>query len=169
MPVMSQQSTRQTKPVVYLLVGLPGSGKSTYARRLEAEGIKRLSVDEETEKLNGRFGIDYLVSEHVERQKPVLEWVRRHLIELLCVGKSVVLDHGLGQRSEREEYKKLVEMHGGTWRLLHFKTERLELLRRLSERNMSGKHPVTVTPELLDFFIAHSEEPQGEGEEEIRS
>ena len=34
-------------PVVYLLCGLTGSGKTTYARQLEAAGAVRLSVDEE--------------------------------------------------------------------------------------------------------------------------
>lgn len=33
-------------PVVYLLCGLTGSGKTTYAKRLEAAGAVRLTVDE---------------------------------------------------------------------------------------------------------------------------
>jgi tRNA A37 threonylcarbamoyladenosine biosynthesis protein TsaE len=32
---------------VWLLVGLTGSGKTTFARRLEAGGVVRLSTDEE--------------------------------------------------------------------------------------------------------------------------
>ena len=32
---------------VWLLVGLTGSGKTTFARRLETRGVVRLSVDEE--------------------------------------------------------------------------------------------------------------------------
>ncbi|MFF2929118.1 AAA family ATPase [Streptomyces mirabilis] len=36
----------EPEPVVYLLVGLTGSGKTTYAKRLEPTGAIRLSVDE---------------------------------------------------------------------------------------------------------------------------
>ena len=46
-------------PVAYLLAGLTGSGKTTYARRLEAEGVLRLSVDEEVFARDGRHGVDY--------------------------------------------------------------------------------------------------------------
>ncbi|WP_198520309.1 AAA family ATPase [Kitasatospora sp. CB02891] len=37
---------RGSEPVVHLLSGLPGVGKSTFARELERERVVRLSVDE---------------------------------------------------------------------------------------------------------------------------
>ncbi|WP_374193049.1 AAA family ATPase [Streptomyces sp. AV19] len=47
-------------PVVYLLVGLTGAGKTTYARRkLEPAGVVRLSVDETVAHDHGRYGVDY--------------------------------------------------------------------------------------------------------------
>src|SRR5215207_8258600 len=49
-------------PVVYLLCGLTGSGKTTYARQLEAAGAVRLSVDEEVFARHGRYGVDYPTS-----------------------------------------------------------------------------------------------------------
>jgi hypothetical protein len=45
--------------VVYLLCGLTGSGKTSYAKRLEAGGAVRLSVDEEVYARHGRYGVDY--------------------------------------------------------------------------------------------------------------
>ncbi|MGI5443016.1 AAA family ATPase [Streptomyces shenzhenensis] len=46
--------------MVYLLVGLTGSGKTTYAkRRLEAAGVVRLSVDERVHEQHGRYGVDH--------------------------------------------------------------------------------------------------------------
>ena len=44
--------------VVYLLCGLTGSGKTTYAKRLEAGGAVRLSVDEEVYARHGRYGVE---------------------------------------------------------------------------------------------------------------
>ncbi|WP_412769062.1 AAA family ATPase [Micromonospora zamorensis] len=55
----------QSRPVVYLLVGLPGSGKSTYARALELTGVVRLSVDDVLQARHGRLGKDYPADRHV--------------------------------------------------------------------------------------------------------
>ncbi|WP_421648061.1 AAA family ATPase [Nocardiopsis alba] len=44
-------------PTVFLLVGLTGSGKTTYARSvLEPRGVVRVSVDEEVHRRHGRYG-----------------------------------------------------------------------------------------------------------------
>ena len=47
------------RPVVYLLCGFVGSGKTTYARELERSGIVRLSIDELVFARHGRHGVDY--------------------------------------------------------------------------------------------------------------
>jgi predicted kinase len=152
------------KPVVWLLTGLPGTGKTTFALALEQQGVTRLSVDDQMTKLHGRIGKDHAEHEHLTLQAPVIESVRRQLIELVRAGHSVVLDHGLGRRAERDDYKQLVTDHGGTWRLVTFQLDRDELLRRLSKRNGESAHGV-ITPLMLDWIAEHCEAPQGEGEE----
>ncbi|MFG2260611.1 AAA family ATPase [Streptomyces mirabilis] len=58
--VKAEVSGETAGPVVYLLVGLTGSGKTTYAqRRLEPVGAVRLSVDERVHARYGRYGADY--------------------------------------------------------------------------------------------------------------
>ncbi|SCG68271.1 Predicted kinase [Micromonospora zamorensis] len=150
--------------MVYLLVGLPGSGKSTYARALELTGVVRLSVDDVLQARHGRLAKDYPADRHVSLLGPVVEEVRRQLIELIRSGRSVVLDHGLGQRRERDDYKQLVESLGADWRLLHFRVDQAELRRRLAIRNEDAASGI-ITPETLDWIAAVSEEPRGEGEE----
>ncbi|WP_028648762.1 ATP-binding protein [Nocardiopsis sp. CNT312] len=156
-------------PTVFLLVGLTGSGKTTYARSvLEPRGVVRLSVDEEVHRRHGRYGVDYPEWEYFERQAPVVDWVRERLVELLSRRCDVVLDHGLWRCTEREEWKKLVEASGGRWRLLYFPVSQQELLRRLEERNRrEDANALTVTPEALADFVARFDPPEGEGEEVI--
>ncbi|WP_304451407.1 ATP-binding protein [Nocardiopsis sp. YSL2] len=156
-------------PVVFLLVGLTGSGKTTYTRSvLEPRGVVRLSVDEEVHRRHGQYGVDYPEWEYFERQAPVVEWTRQRLHELVAEGRDVVVDHGLWRRAEREEWKKLVEAAGARWRLLYFPVGEAELLRRLAERNRrEDANALTVTPEALADFVARFDPPEGEGEEVI--
>jgi predicted kinase len=153
-------------PVAYLLSGLTGSGKTTFAKNLEKTGVVRLCVDEEVFARHGRYGIDYPEHEYFERERPIVTEVRQRMVALVRAGRSVVLDYGLWRRSERDDYKRLVEGAGGRWRLLYFKVDRDELLRRLNRRNDRGDaNALTVTTAALDDFIARFEPPSGEGEE----
>ncbi|MEU6470198.1 AAA family ATPase [Streptomyces massasporeus] len=96
-----------------LLIGITGSGKTHLAQALSARGIVRLSVDEEVHRLHGRYGVDYPEHEYFEREAPAVETVRAQLMELLRAGRSIVLDHGLWRRSDRDEWKKTVRAVGG--------------------------------------------------------
>ncbi|MEE1740070.1 ATP-binding protein [Streptomyces sp. BE147] len=154
-------------PVVFLLVGLTGSGKTTYAqRKLEPEGAVRLSVDEVVHARHGRYGIDYPENTYFEKESPVVAELHERLAELVAEGRDVVWDHGLWPRKDRDAMKDLVEAAGGRWRLLYFPVDREELLRRLAERNeREDANALVVTPEALDDFFARFEKPQDEGEE----
>ncbi|WP_199846464.1 AAA family ATPase [Streptomyces sp. CB01201] len=154
-------------PVVFLLVGLTGSGKTTYAqRKLEPEGAVRLSVDEVLHQRHGRYGVDYPENTYFEKEAPVVAELHRRLAELVAEGRDVVWDHGLWPRKDREAMKELVESAGGRWRLLYFPVERDELLRRLAKRNeREDANALVVTPEALDDFFVRFEAPQSEGEE----
>ncbi|MHC5905294.1 AAA family ATPase [Streptomyces sp. S6] len=159
----------EAAPVVYLLVGLTGSGKTTYAqRKLEPVGVVRLSVDERVFERHGRYGVDYPEHEYFAREAPVVAEVRRELVELVKAGRSVVVDHGLWRRKEREDWKHLVRDAGGAVRLLYFPVAREELLRRLNERNRrDDANALTVTESAMDDFFARFDVPHGEGEEII--
>jgi predicted kinase len=156
-------------PVVYLLCGLTGSGKTTYAKEIEAVGAVRLTVDEKVYARHGRYGVDYPTSEYFERERPVVEELRRRLVELIESGRDVVFDHGLWRRDNRDAYKRLVEEHGGRWRLLYFKVDREVLLQRLADRNRrSDANAMPLLAADLEDFIARFEEPMGEGEELVQ-
>ncbi|MCX4718256.1 AAA family ATPase [Streptomyces virginiae] len=154
-------------PVVYLLVGLTGSGKTTYSRqRLEPAGAVRLSVDEVVHDRYGRYGVDYPENTYFAKEAPVVAELQERLARLVAEGLDVVWDHGLWPRKHRDEMKEFVEGAGGQWRLLYFPVDQTELLRRLQERNRrEDANAMFVSPEALDDFFARFEAPQGEGEE----
>ncbi|MET8945426.1 ATP-binding protein [Streptomyces sp. NPDC004542] len=160
---------RESGPVVYLLVGLTGSGKTTYAkRRLVPAGAVRLSVDERVHERHGRYGVDYPERDYFALEAPVIAEIREELVGLIAAGRDAVLDHGLWLRSDREEWKKVIAEAGGRPRLLYFPVPRAELLRRLEERNRrEDANALTVTPQALDDFYARFEPPHDEGEEII--
>ncbi len=176
-PVHKQTTMSETqaghapRPVVYLLVGLTGSGKTTYAKQhLVPAGAVRLSVDEEIHARHGRYGVDYPEHEYFSLEEPVVAEIRERLAALVAAGQDVVLDHGLWLRPAREEWKKIVESAGGRWRLLYFPVPREELLRRLDQRNRrDDANALAVTPSALDDFYARFDPPEGEGEEIIEA
>lgn len=118
----------------------------------------------------GRYGVDYPEREYFSLEAPVVAEVRELLVEMVAAGHDVVLDHGLWRRSEREEWKRLVEGAGGRWRQLYFPVDRAELLRRLDERNQRADgNALRVTESALDDFYGRFEIPHGECEEIIEA
>ena len=153
------------KPIVYLLCGLPGSGKTSYARELEKGGAVRLTLDEELFKRFGR----HFDSGYDEKEAETKRQLREICAENITAEKSVILDFGFWKKAVRDEYKKFVEQSGGQWKLLYFRVSEPELKQRLKIRNendLDRNHH--ISEELMDNFISEFESPTGEGEEIIR-
>jgi predicted kinase len=148
------------QPIAYLLAGLPGSGKTGLSKALADRGVVRLAVDEEVFRLNGRFLVDYPEREYPAREAPVVEAIRRQLIECLHDGQDVVLDHGLWLRSEREMWALTVRAAGGSPVLVYLPVAMPELRRRLAERNhREDANALAVSEKSLDSWAARFEPP----------
>ena len=138
---------------LHLLVGLPGSGKTTRARQIEAAGAVRLSPDEWMARIVGD-GYD------AERREAVhaMQWEIAQ--RLLTLGVDVVLEFGFFRRRERDAFKAGALSLGADVRIEFLKAPREELLRRLSLRN--AKLPADTFPvseEHLDLCISWFEPP----------
>ncbi len=81
----------------------------------------RLSIDEEVWSMNGRYGIDYPAEKYREYLDEAHIRLRNKLVKLIQDNKQVVVDSSFWQRSERDEFKQLVEKSGGKWRLIYLK------------------------------------------------
>ena len=112
---------------------------------------------------HGRLGVDYPVREHAARLGPVLDSARARLVDEVESGRSVVLDHGLGVRAERDAYKELVESLGASWRLVHFAVD-LDVLRERCAERFDDPVSVPITDAILAHLADVWEPPDGEGE-----
>ena len=114
---------------LFLLCGLPGSGKTTLAKRLECERrALRLSPDEWMWSLS----ID-LYDEGKRAAIEALQW--QVAARALNLGVNVVLEFGFWSRRERDDYRSRAEALGARVELLYLDVSRDELWRRLNERN----------------------------------
>ncbi|MCM3531452.1 ATP-binding protein [Cytobacillus oceanisediminis] len=67
-------------PLVVMMCGVAGSGKTTFSKKLEKEGFVRLSIDEEIWAVNGRYGIDFPIEKIEEYKKDAEKNLRNRLI-----------------------------------------------------------------------------------------
>ena len=113
---------------LFVLVGLPGSGKTTRARELGAEHAAiRFTPDE--------WMIPLFGSDNPARQRDVLEGrfvaIAR---QALNNGISVVLDFGVWQRNEREALKSLAIETDSSCELIYLPVDPVEQRQRIEHR-----------------------------------
>lgn len=137
-----------------LLCGLPGSGKTTLAKRLErAVPAVRLCPDEWLADL----GID-LFDERVRRR--LEQRFRAHAWDLSGLGQPVVLEFGFWARAERDEMRLAARALGVPVELHHLTATVDELTRRIDGRTRSAEPSAApLTRELIEEYAAIFEPP----------
>jgi predicted kinase len=153
-------------PLVVMMCGVAGSGKTTFSQQLEKEGFVRLSIDEEIWITNGRYGIDFPAEKYEQYKEEAEVKLRNELVNHIQNKCQVVVDFSFWQRKRRNEYKQLIENAGGVWKLIYLKVEPSDLRQRLSIRSQrfDANAAFTITDEILTSFLNGFEVPSGEGE-----
>ena len=140
------------------MVGLPFSGKTTLARKLERElPALRLTPDAWQIRL---FGQDATEPEHNARHSLIeaMLWnIARRALEL---GTNVILDFGFWAREEREDYRLRARQLGASSEIHFLDVPEDELIRRLEERNSQpSQESFYITAEMMKPWIAFFQKP----------
>jgi predicted kinase len=123
-----------SRPTLFLTVGLPASGKTTAARRLEVERrALRLTKDEWVKALYGQDN-PTTASEVIEGRLVGIG------LRVLQLGVDVVIDFGLWARDERSALRQAAADVGAAVELLYFEVTPAEQRRRLDRRRAEAPH-----------------------------
>lgn len=140
--------------VLFMLCGMPGSGKTTLARRLEAErGALRLLPDEWMMRLS-------LDARDLDRRIAIEQLQLEIAARALAVGCDVILEAGFWHRHERDDGRAVAAASGAEVRLIWLDPPLAELKRRLERRNRDlPPDTFRVEPDELDGWLAEFEAP----------
>lgn len=139
------------------MCGAAGSGKSTHARRLAAEGYAVLSFDAEAWARGYRH---HPVT--AEQRGAVQDALRSRLLRLVQQGRPVVVDSSFWSRAARDEYRALLAPLGVEPVVHYLDTPRDVVLARLAARRGTGPDDVAVPPAQALAYLDGFEVPTPE-------
>src|SRR5438046_175202 len=118
---------------LHLMVGLPCSGKTTLAKRIEQErACLRLTPDEWIQRL---FGVDVRLDVLDAARDPIEALLCEVAAKVLQMGGDVILDFGFWTRAERDAFREHAAELGAQCVIHYADVPEGELWRRLRERN----------------------------------
>lgn len=141
-------------PRVVFMCGPAGSGKSTVARELEAEGLVRLSFDDAAWALGLRT-MPLSAEVHTE----VEQGLQRRLVGLVRQGRDVVLDFSFWSREMRERYRGLLAPLGVTPETIYLETPRDVALARVRARRAAHPDDYGLADDLAAAYFDQFEPP----------
>ena len=143
---------------LHLMVGLPCSGKTTLAQKLEHElPALRLTPDEWHIRL---FGQDAEEPEHDARHSLIEAMLWNIASRALELGTNVILDFGFWAREEREDYRSRAKHLGASSEVHYLDVPEDELLRRLEKRNSrASQESFLISEEAMKPWIAFFQKP----------
>ncbi|KAI8817757.1 AAA domain-containing protein [Fimicolochytrium jonesii] len=168
--ITSHLTARDNPPLVIMMCGIAGSGKTTTAKSILSafpDTFTRLSIDDHIWTHYGRYGIDYTPAEYESLQDKAEAALDVRLVELLKEGRNVVLDYSFWEKRDRERYRGVIEECGGRALVVHLSVPKDVLRERLEKRGrerFDADAAWVIDDKTLDTYWEGFQVPHGEGE-----
>jgi len=146
------------KPTLFLLLGYPGSGKSTVSRQLAAaRGMVRINSDELRDYMYG-----HSAEVHDPKYNPPVFGALDYVTDrLLAAGQSVLYDANNNRRRERIKHEKLAAQHSARMVVLWVNTSLDVAKQREAGRALDPNH-LAIPPEIYERSARAFQEPTPE-------
>ena len=153
------------KPIVYLICGFIGAGKTTFAKTLEKKtGAVRITKDEWSICL---IGNDPTIDGYEEWDTKIIELSRDVAFQLAEKGIDVIIDEGFWERETRDEMRKRTDAIGAKAVMYYVETPIESIRDRVVGRNNNlTKDSFKISREMLDNYLMYWQQP-GEDEDYI--
>jgi protein phosphatase len=138
--------------VVIILIGPPGSGKTTWGKfYAEKNGIVRICPDE----IRGKIGID----ENDQSVSYAAFGIAYSTMEnVLAQDKSVMIDATNMYRKTRKRFLKIARAHGAQTMAVVFEVDKKTLMERNKNRGKAGGRNVGET--IIDDMLSRYQRPE---------
>lgn len=159
---MGRPAPEADPPTLYVMVGLPASGKTTRAKEIEKDdNALRLTPDEWMIPLFADLAPRPFGESLAGRKRDILEgrliWLA---LSALRLGTNVVLDFGLWARHERSALHQLALGAGARFQLVYMEVHDHEQARRVQRRNTEEAGTAfAITPAELQVWRENFQPP----------
>ena len=146
------------KPIVYLICGFIGAGKTTFAKKLEEKtGAVRITKDEWSISL---IGNDPTIDGFEQWDRKIIELSRDVAFQLAKKGNDVIMDEGFWEKEERDKMKRKIAAIGAKAALCYVETP-IEMMRdRVVGRNNNlTKDSFKISKEMFDNYLKYWQPP----------
>jgi predicted kinase len=146
------------RPIVYVICGFIGAGKTTFARKLEGRtGAVRITKDEWLIRL---IGNDPAIEGFEEYNNRICELSRDVAFQLVEKGIDVIIDEGFWAKEQRVELRRRIDAMGAKEVLYYLDTPIETIWERVGERNLNlTKDSFRISREMLDGYLTYWQPP----------
>jgi predicted kinase len=151
----------KTQPIVYVICGFIGAGKTTFARKLEEKtGAVRITKDEWSIRL---IGNDPTIDGYEEWDTKIIELSRDVAFQLVEKGIDVIIDEGFWAKEQRVELRRRIEVIGAKEVLYYLETSIETIRERVVRRNNNlTEDSFKISREMLDNYLKYWQPPSEE-------
>jgi predicted kinase len=146
------------RPIVYIICGFIGAGKTTFAKKLEEKtGAVRITKDEWLIHL---IGNDPLIDRFEEYNDKFCELSRGVAFQLVEKGIDVIIDEGFWAKEQRVELRRRIDAIGAK-EVLYYVEAPIETIRErvVGRNNNLTKDSFKISREMLDNYLKYWQPP----------